>query len=149
MAKAVLPTLSMDGWLDSGTAIMERIFFYWLTTNAHQSTFFLKQLESATHTLIKSESASDTKNDIAKSLDNLYSPFFGNLKISVDYTENSRGEVDYAIDISGVYDPEGKNEQCVLSKIVPVGDKRLLDLPNIIDLVTFYRSVKTNLNKEN
>lgn len=148
MARKYLPTLSLDGWLESGTVIMERLFFHWLTTNATQSTFYLKDLESATHVLLKSEKVEETRNDIIASLTNMYQYYFTELDVKVDYKESKRGEVDYAIDVKGNYDNNGKIEACELSKIVPVGDKRLLDLPSVIDLVTFYRSVKTKINSE-
>ncbi len=145
MANKVLPTLGLEGWLNNGASIMERLFFHWLTTNATQSTYFLKELESAPMTLLMSESEEDTKNDIIKSLSNLYQHYFENLEIKVNYKTNSDGVVDYAIDVSGSYNDKGKNEMVTLSKVVQTRDRRLLDLPTLIDMVSFYKVVKTNI----
>jgi len=93
-----IPHLSVEGWIKNSEQKLLKLFEYFLTSEYSQTNIYFGNIASLKYILQNATEVQEIKEDISKSLYNMYERYFTNVDITVDINENGNS-VEYYVNI--------------------------------------------------
>ena len=147
MSKKVLPTLTHNGFISDVDEMLNRIYYYYITSDYTQSITFFGEIKSLAYALKRADFKPDRATEEVKyDLINILHRYFEHSDVSsltVDYKEELTGnnKVIYVIGIDiEVIDKTGKKYQ--LSKSIKLDENNKLHFNDGIDYLMYFAENK-------
>lgn len=147
MSVKVLPTLTYNGFIDDVDEMLNRIYFYYVTSDYTQSITFFGEIKSLQYALKRADYKPDrSTEEVKQDLITILHRYFTNLdadSIIVDYKEKTTGtdKVIYVIGIDlEVVDNNGKKHQ--LSKSIELDENDKLHFGEGLDYLNYFAENK-------
>lgn len=108
----VLPTLTIDGFVENRALLMTKLMEYFLATDGNQSDVFRHKLASLKYILQQHKSPSSVEAAIKEALENLYKKFFNSVTVITlredveDPNKKHKGFITIKVDITAGYQGE-------------------------------------------
>jgi len=128
----ILPTLTLNGFVEDENLKMTKIFEYFLTTQFSQSFIYTNYMESYDKVIQNSPTDMDKiKLNIMEALTKLYSRYYDDVEVEVDIKKegNTLTRHSIFIDVKTTID----NNNYYLNKSINVSNSKIDGLDNIID----------------
>ena len=127
----VVPTMSLDGFVNDENLKIVKIYQYFLTTLKSQSVIYVDTTISYDSTIkVNITNTNAVANDLEMSLSELYLRYYTDVEVNVEVTENDESNsIGALIDIKIVKD----DKSYTLSKSISIVNGKLHNLSNIID----------------
>ena len=98
----MIPTLSTEAWITDPNKMMQKIFYYYVTSMYSQSNLFT--IKSLQYTLATNKNTDEALVAVEQDLLYLYSAYFTNVKVFIKTTLSfTDGVAAYIINIEGVF----------------------------------------------
>lgn len=130
-----LPTLTLDGWVNSKEALIEKLFIYFLAGDVYQSNTYKSQVYTLKEIIHSATGRDPIEEKISTYLQQLYEPYFMTVtpKITIEETES---RMNYIIDIDFM-DEDGKKYN--FNRILQMKEN---NVENFLELLFNYKVTK-------
>jgi len=129
---AVLPTLTLTGWVDDKNILMNKLFFYFVTTDYSQSVLYHGNLSSLKYLLHKNgDDLNSLIADVSSTLNKLYSRYFNtvdaNANIKTINDDKTNKQYNYLVITIDATDEKGNSYSLEQSVNITNFDTNKLD----------------------